>query len=77
MAIEEKPREIKNQGKRSKMPIMPRNNKKASGIAFSILGTPPNMKKQRRRKSEHPGVKSDVRAEEFERINPSLAPIKR
>lgn len=32
------------------MPVAPRPNKKATKIAFDILGTPPNMVKRRKSK---------------------------
>lgn len=40
--------------KRYKMPIMPRTNKKATRIAYSILGVPANMKKATRKKYKEP-----------------------
>jgi len=36
------------------MPIMPRTNKKATRIAYSILGVPANMKKATRKKYKEP-----------------------
>jgi len=34
------------------MPVMPRTNKKASNIVYSILGTPSNMQKKRNKKNK-------------------------
>jgi len=52
------------------MPIMPRTDKKAVKIVFNILGTPSNMRKDKRNKknSEPQSVKSDVGYEETLRI---------
>ena len=51
------------------MPIMPRTNKKATKITFNILGTPSNMIKSRRKKTQNsPEVKTDAKYEELSRI---------
>ena len=35
------------------MPAAPRPSKKGTTIAFSIIGTPPNLRKKRKRKRRH------------------------
>ncbi len=42
------------------MPATPRRNNKATRIAFSILGTPPNMPQRRKRKRKDTSVRDVV-----------------
>jgi len=51
---------------------MPRHNKKATNIAFAILGIPSNMQKPKKKQSikESP-VKTDMTYEEYARLNQS------
>ena len=51
------------------MPIMPRCDKKAQKIAFNILGTPGNLRKQKPKKiKEAPSVRTEPKYEELSRI---------
>jgi len=47
------------------MPAMPRSTKKADKIAFQIIGTPPNMKKD---KSKDDNVEKQLVFEETTRV---------
>jgi len=52
------------------MPVMPRSDKRSAKIAFNILGVPNNLRKSSYKKiKEYPVVKTQVRSEEFFRIN--------
>jgi hypothetical protein len=53
------------------MPVMPRTDKKMTAIAFSILGTPSNMRKKKRKKVyDRSVIKSDINFQEMAKINP-------
>jgi len=51
------------------MPIMPRSDKKASKIAFSILGVPSNFKQPKKKRRFSGQQKSSAGYEELSRIN--------
>ena len=52
------------------MPAMPRDNKQATRIVFDIIGTPPNLRKQKGRPSKKRKRLEDVIDVETEMTQP-------
>ena len=51
------------------MPIMPRSDKKATKIVYSILGMPANMRKRKTKKiKDYPEPRTEAKYEELSRI---------
>lgn len=59
----------------TKMPVMPRNNKKATAIAYSILGKPANFQKSSSKQYKHTPVQRGGYSE-LERSIPVRIPIR-
>lgn len=51
------------------MPIMPRHDKRATKIAFNILGTPSNLKKRDKKDiRKQPNIKTDIIGEQYQNV---------